>query len=458
MTDGGSHRTTSRRRLLKVLGATGASLTLAGCPSPSTTDRRTDRTASPQTTTERQTHRQDSPTSPRTEPPESRERRTIEGAGKRVNDELDVLLSDDVEVYFPPGEYRLDPIRLRGSNWSLVGDDATLVVPDDVTGPYFDVDGENWTIEGFTIDLTADRAAPVNHLKGTDWAFRNVEFVGRMGDPDRRQNSWLLFPAVTAPDASGLVENVRAMDGSAKPGQSSNRGLTWFGQNNVGTLIWRGCEFSRWANNTLYGANSAGPLVLEDCLFQNTNVGVRVGGNTVVRGCTWIQNGKLPIQRWSGDSNGRGLWINSNTFTPGEITVEDCTFIMTGAHATRAITSNHEVDDVSIRNTQVVQGNDFSAVEFPTGGTTTIEQTTITGGSKAPAISLSNRNDSSIETSCIQQPGAGIRISDSENCLVADSNINVGGQRFQFRDSKVETRNNTRKRPCKVQRLSQGNS
>jgi len=455
MTDGGSQEPTSRRRLLKVLGTTGASLPLAGCPSPSAPDSETRQTPSRETT-ERPTTGGVSTETARTSVSESRQRRAIRGSGRTVNDELELLLADGVEVYFPPGRYVLDPISLRGNDWSLVGENATLVVPGDVTGPYLDVDGSNWTIDGFTIDLTADGAAPVNHLKGTDWTLKDVEFVGQMDDPGRRKNSWLLFPAVTERDGRGLVENVTAMDGSADPGQSSNRGLTWFGQNNVGTLVWRECRFSKWANNTLYGANSAGRLVIEDCLFENTNVGVRVGGDTVVRGCTWLQTGRVPVQRWSGDANARGLWINSNQYMPGAVTIEDCAFVMTGPTATRAITSNHEVEDVTVRNTTVVQGNDFSAVDLPGNGSTRIQQTTITGDSRAPAIALARRDGSTIETSCIQQPGDGIRISHSENCAVRNSTVNVDGAPFDFRDATVRTRNVTRRGRCRQHSFSQG--
>lgn len=356
-----------------------------------------------------------------------------------INDVLKEVHGDDVTVRFPPGTYRLDPIRLSGSGWTLVGEGATLVVPSSANRDYLGLEGSNWTFDGFTIDLSADGAAPTNYLRGTDWEFKNVEFAGQMSDPQYRGESDLLFPAVTESGATGLVENVSAMDGSADPGESSNRGLTWFGPNNKGKMIWRGCEFSGWANNTLYAAESAGPVLIEDCLFENTNVGVRVGGNTVIRNCLWRQDGRVPTQRWTGDANGRGVWLNSNGYVPGPIEITGCEFVMTGKDAVAAITSAHRVDDVTITDTRIAQRYDESAIELPGDGATTIRNVSITGSVTKSAIDVWQRDGTVVEGCCIEQPGNGVRISGSTDCRVAGSTVNVGGEPLVFVDSEVAT-------------------
>lgn len=355
-----------------------------------------------------------------------------------VNQTIENEFEEGVTLLFPPGEYFLDPISLAGANWSLVGEDATLVVPDYVQRNWLALDGTAWTVEGFTVDLRAENAAPVNFLRGTNWAFRDVEFVGQMADPDYRSGN-LLYPEVQAPDATGLVEGVRATDGSAGTEESSNRALTWFGQNNLGTLTWRDCTFSGWAENTLYGAASAGRLVVEDCLFRNTNVGVRVGGNSVVRGCRFDQRGPVPIQRWTGDSNARGIWINSNDYTSGEVLVDDCTFLMTGPDASAAVNGDNAVDDVTVRNCQIVQGNDWPAITMPGDGALRLERTVVTGPTRKPAVDLANRDGSVVVDSCIQKRGAGLRFVDSSDCRVVDSTVDVSGEPFSFRNANVET-------------------
>ena len=378
--------------------------------------------------------------------------------GTPVNDVLNRVHGDDVEVYFPPGEYRLDPISLEASNWSLVGDDATLVVPGSVQSRYLYLGGSDWTVDGFTVDLSADGAAPVNYLRGSDWAFKNVEFVGQMDDPQNRGESALLYPAVESSDGTGLLENVVAMDGCANPDESSNRGLTWLGQNNEGKMTWRGCEFALWANNTLYAANSAGPVVIEDCLFQNTNVGVRIGGETTVRNCVWKQTGRVPAQRWTGARAARGLWINSNQYTAGDIVVEGCEFDMTGPDATTAINASNDLDGITVRNTRIRQGNGQEAITLPGGGPTTLRKVSITGESETYAVELSGRDGSTLENVCIQQPGDGVRITDASGCEVVDSTVNVSGDAFAFDGASVDTRNVSRDGSCPAPNLSGGDS
>ena len=427
----------TRREYLKVVGAAAMTTALAGCESQSPT--RTTTTATE--TTESSGAAASGPTNIVEAGADKSGKKPINGALKKVH-------GDDVTVHFPPGKYRLDPITLAGSGWTLVGDDATLVVPGSVNRDYLYLKGSNWTFDGFTIDLTADGAAPTNYLLGTNWEFKNVDFVGQMGDPQYRGDSDLLFPAVKSEGATGLIENVSAMDGSAAPGESSNRGLTWFGPNNKGKMIWRGCQFSGWANNTLYAAESAGPVLIEDCLFENTNVGVRIGGNTVVRNCLWRQDGRVPIQRWTGDSNGRGLWLNSNGYVPGPIKIENCDFVMTGKDAVAAIKSSHRVDDVTIQDTRIRQDYEESAIELPGSGSTTIRNVSITGSITNSAIDFWNRDGSVVAGCCINQPGNGIRISDSKNCRVENTTVNVGDKAFVFADSDVATKDISRSGKC----------
>ena len=423
---------TTRRRLLQAATA-GATAFLAGCGGSGDSGG-----AAPEPT--------DTPDSSRSTPTLAARDDVVDvvSAGAdptgdtSVNQVIENEFADGVTLLFPPGEYYLDPIGLAGSNWSLVGRDATLIVPAYVDRNWLAMDGDGWTVEGFTVDLSADGAAPVNFLRGTDWTVRDVEFVGQMDDPDYRSGN-LLYPEVRAPNATGLIENVRAMDGSAAPGESSNRAMTWFGQNNRGRLVWRDCAFSRWAENTLYGANSAGRLVVEDCLFRNTNVGVRIGGNTVVRNCRFDQRGQVPVQRWTGDANARGLWINSNKYTPGSITVEGCTFLMTAPTASAAVNGDNTVDDVVVRDCRVVQGNGWPAISIPGNGTLRVARTVVTGPTLAPAVDVLNRDGTVVTDSCIQKRGIGVRIVDSADCRVVNTTVDVDGEPFAFDNASVQT-------------------
>lgn len=445
MTDGSHGPTTTRRRALTYLG-TGAVALTAGC-SQLTENEGEDEGAEedrgdPEDEDEGGGSGQGSGDRDRTDIVEAG---ADDGGSNPINDVLERVLEDGTEVYFPSGEYLLDPVSFSGDDWALVGEDATLLVPGSVDGSWLELDGTGWTVEGFTVDLTADGASPANYLLGSDWTFRDVEFVGRMGRPEA-ETDFLLQPAVES-DATGTVENVAAADGSAGPEEFSNRGLTWFGQNNRGKLTFRSCYFSGWANNTVY-SESDGPLVLEECVFENTNVGARIGGGTVVRDCTWIQDGPVPGQLWSRDREARGLWINTNDYIPGEIVVENCEFVMTGPDATSAINAANPLDGITIRNVRIEQVGDQSAITLPGDGATTVRRTSITGDAEATAVDLSNRPNSSLQGLCVQQPGDGVRISDASGCEIVDSTINVTGDAFDFRNARVSTSNVGRSGQC----------
>lgn len=310
-----------------------------------------------------------------------------------INDVLAATHGSDRELHFPPGRYRLNPITLAGSNWAMTGEDATLVVPGSVRRSWLSVNGSNWEIDGFTIDLQAEGAAPSTYLRGTDWEFRNAVFRGTMSDPtygEPGEDGGLLYPAVTDRGATGLVENVEMADGSAEIGEASNRTGIWFGENNRGHLTLRGLHAEKWAHNTLYAEASAGPVTIEDSLFRRTNVGVRVGGDTVVRNCVFVQDDGVPVQLWSGGAYGRGLWLNANRHYPGAITVENCDFTMTGHQAGDAIVNEHDVDHLTVRNCNVRLAGDRKAINLVRGSNrVTVEGLDVTGPAASPVIQVS---------------------------------------------------------------------
>jgi hypothetical protein len=320
--------------------------------------------------------------------------RGVDDSGTRpVNDVLAAAHGSDRKLYFPPGRYRLNPITLAGSNWALVGEDATLVVPGHVRRTWLSARGSDWEIDGFTVDLRAEGAAPSTYLSGTDWEFRNVAFRGTMGDPGYGQpgeEGGLVYPAVPEPGATGLLENVEMGDGSAAIGEASNRTGIWFGENNRGELTLRGLRMAKWAHNTLYAEASAGPVTIEDSVFRRTNVGVRVGGDTVVRNCVFVQDDGVPIQAWSGGASGRGLWLNANSHYPGPILVENCDFTMTGEAAGDAIANENDVDHLTVRNCTFRLAGDRKAIDLARGqNSVTVNGVDVTGEAAPPAIQVS---------------------------------------------------------------------
>ncbi|UTF52959.1 right-handed parallel beta-helix repeat-containing protein [Natronosalvus rutilus] len=343
-----------------------------------------------------------------------------------INHVLESVHGNGTTIYFPPGEYRLDSFHNGADDWTWYGEDARFVVPSHVTEKYLHLTGNGWTIDGIDIDLSADGAAPVNFLHGGNWTFRNVEFVGRMSDPSNRGSSSLLYMDADR-GTQGLVENVRAMDGSAAVDESSNRGgLRIVGSE--GDLTLRNVAVSGFANNSMYFHNMPGHLLIDNCYLEDTNTGIRIGGNTTVRDTVFNQS-QAPPARWSGASAARGIWINSNSSTSGDITIEGCEFVMTDPSGAHAIYTSNSHEGIEVRDCVIRQDSDFYAVQLTEGGSgqTIIENVSITGDSSKAGIYLSGRSGARLRSLCLQKAGDGVRVRNSSDVRVENSTINVTG-------------------------------
>ena len=344
-----------------------------------------------------------------------------------INGVLESVHGTGETIYFPPGEYLLEPFSTGASDWTWIGEDATFVVPNSVTGSYLRLSGDNWTVEGIDVDLSAPDAAPTNRFRGNDWVVRDLEFVGQMGDPGERGGSSLLYMDVADAGRSGLLENVRAMDGSADVGESSNRGgLRIVGSE--GDITLRNVAVSGFANNSMYFHNMPGHLRLEGCLLRDTNTGLRIGGNTTVVDTVFDQS-NAPAARWSGAAAARGIWINSNSSTSGDVVIEGCEFRMGDPRGANAVYSSNGLDGIEIRDCRIEQNANSIAIQLDSGGSgrTEIENVSIVGELSRPAIYLSGRSGARLRNLCLATAGDGIRLRNSSDVSVTESTIDVGG-------------------------------
>ncbi|MFP9061124.1 glycosyl hydrolase family 28-related protein [Natrialbaceae archaeon A-chndr2] len=343
-----------------------------------------------------------------------------------INSVLESVHDDGETVYFPPGEYRLDPFRDGANNWSWVGEGATFIVPRHVTSRYLHFAGRGWSIDGIDVDLSANGAAPTNFFHGGDWSVRNLEFIGQMSDPAERGGSSLLYMDANR-GTTGLLENVRAMDGSADPDSSSNRGgLRIVGSE--GDITLRNVAVSGFANNSMYFHNMPAHLTIDSCYLEDTNTGLRIGGNTTVRNTVFNQS-RAPRARWSGGRAARGIWINSNGSTSGDITIEGCEFVMGEPAGAHAIYTSNAHDGITIRDCRIQQDRNFFAIQLDEGGSghTIIENVSITGDANRAGIYLRGRSGARLRNLCLQKAGDGVRIRSSSNVRLENSTINVDG-------------------------------
>ncbi len=359
-----------------------------------------------------------------------------------VNDALRRAHGDGVELYFPPGEYRLDPLSLEGDDWSLVGEDATLVVPGGADGDCLSLGGSNWTVEGFTVDPSGDGAAPTVELRGDDWTFRDVEFAGRAATAVDELP--LVSATVESADAAGRVAGVSTADhgaSAAPPGPDLLRVTS----DSEGTLRCRGCAFVGPAANGLDAADAAGSVVAEDCLFADA--GVRLGGGAVVRNCAWRATAGAPE-----DASAGGLTVHGGPDADGETRVEACEFEVRGADAP-AVDARGRLDRFAVRDTRIEQRGGRPALRLAADGSTAVERTSVTGDGDAPAVSVSGRGEAVFRRVCLRHSGDGVRVAGAADCRVVDSTVDVGGDAFAP-DADVTARNVSFDGACPAPRLS----
>lgn len=261
-----------------------------------------------------------------------------DGGEEPIDDVLAAVAADDTTVRLPEGTYRIESFRPGPlSNFTLRGDGATLVPPDDNTDIVVGLMGSDITLGGFTFDYTAEDTAPQVVVRCSDGLLvEDCAFVGTAdvyGGRGRSAHEYHLMPAVTHPQGKGTIRNVSLADGSASP---SNRGGIWVSGDSAGRLAFENVHLERWANNSLYVAESEGTLAVRDSRFVNNNVGgPRIGAAiSNVTNTTVVSDSEVPVQAFTGKRRSRGLWIDDNC---EDVHVENCEFVMTGPHASDAI-------------------------------------------------------------------------------------------------------------------------
>ena len=269
-----------RRRYLSVLGA----VALSGCGkfgTDETTRTPTDRTTSPGETT--------GGTSPK---PTEGTTSTTDGDDSQ-GDETTATDSAYRTIRVESNEYRQIPVEGDG------------------------------VLENVLIDISAKGASAQIVAGGADWTIRNVGFHGV-----HPGGHYLLTPAANAGSA-GTVENLYMGDGQI--GGSTSGGI-WIPPEHKGTIDFRRVNVQRFADNGLYGTNSAsdsgGIVNVSDSYFRSNNdANVRVGtaaGTCTVRNTVSVGDTDTPVSPHHGDEHGHGSQCRGVWAWWGKVVVENC--------------------------------------------------------------------------------------------------------------------------------------
>jgi len=377
-------------------------------------------------------------------------------------------------VQFPDGEYlideRIDLPRLGNVGFEAVGD-ATIVGASGFTGTSWNIrDSSAVYYAGFTHDQS-DGAVGHFWRVSDRIEIHDIDVVGRGGD-------WgvEMCPSITDPDGVARVVNYTNHKGSswASYDGSSGRMGFYLGKEHEGTIRFIDCDLREYGNNALYTSRCPGNVQVVDSYFENNNVAsVRIGGEG-----SYVENTKIVIDedRYNGPRRDedqsfymRGVLLESNHARRGQkpagAEVRNCEIVVrSNPTAGPAIVSWSNARSLKVTDTEIAYENDgeyvvikedySSKASHPAGEDPRwlrMDNVTITGSGDVPVVvSAEDADGTEIRNSSIHMAdndADGIRIANSNDCVVADTNVVVPGSATDFENAQVETRNVTHEVP-----------
>ncbi|GAB3688360.1 hypothetical protein GCM10028857_22420 [Salinarchaeum chitinilyticum] len=440
--DTSSPRSTDRldRRDLLRLGAVGLATAVAGCSGgDSGRDEPTNETDSP-------------PPTDADEIPYADEYGTVvdvvaQGgadptASESIVPVLDEHARDDTLLYFPPGRYLLNDLWELPSfeHLAVVGEDATIVPQDGDFGYLFvfglpDHSAADLRFEGMQFDFSAEDTAPrpiqAQIEDGLVVQDVTVEGIGGTARFD-----------VTDPDGEGVIRNLQMPDGGREP----NPVGVLVGPANQGSLRFEDCRVSGFPGNGLYASPSNGPIEVVGGTYENNGIAsVRVSSPATVRDVT-VRCDQSP----QGFRNMRGIRLRHGE----SILVENCTIEMHDlTYTDGGLVIEPMMESATVRNVDIECSVDgYPAVHVKTAqhdATDTeidFQGVTVTGSSgDGSAVQISDRNNCLLDDLDIQQTGTsrdGVHLVRTTNSTLRDSEIDVTGDPLVLDHSQLQRTNN----------------
>ncbi|WP_458189550.1 hypothetical protein [Haladaptatus sp. NG-WS-4] len=241
---------------------------------------------------------------------------------------LDDLVGSDTTIIFPPGTYELNELVVQSGtdDLELLAPDGARLVPgqsgDSVR--WVDVYSNGFVLDGFELDMRNVAVPPFVRMNSEagNWELRRLITRGKVRaatddnvGSNTSSDARTYFRLSSAEGTRGLLQDCYFHEGSCEPTEASNRRAILVESSN-GALTFNRCWFEYWGENTIYAKKPEGRLKILNCFVRNSQNGMRVGGNTVVRNCVSIKNAQHPTQAWSGGSLQRG--VNAEATEPAD--------------------------------------------------------------------------------------------------------------------------------------------
>jgi hypothetical protein len=386
--------------------------------------------------------------------------------GDRVDHVLaDVADEGDTLVQFPPGEYLVrNSVTLRGSDFgieSTTGDREDVVfkpVSGQSPNMFRGNNRSGFYVGSVTLDRRDEWDSSLTLIKGnfSDKVYVKDILVEGWAPKDGEK---LLIFNITDSDGSALVEDLERRGPSEFGSYPNGTEITIF--NGVGTkgdITYRNLEIHNATESGIYAGKAYGTIRVEDSYFKNcAHSAVRVTGND-----SWIKNTTIEmdlddlhpdakIVSPDGIPLNRGIWVQSADHEHGGPLIEDCDVLINdGGSAIAGIFNDGDSGGMELRDTRIECDDDDirpvliqaeSASEAGKPYEATLDNVSITGaGSGKPAITIRDRDGTTINNSDIQMPNTdGIEFDGTSDGSIESTNVNVGGQETVFKRADVKT-------------------
>jgi hypothetical protein len=465
-----------RRTYLKTVGAVGAIGLLAGC---SVFDSGTETPSGSETSTP-------TPSGGVTGEPETAQRSRFSSVvdvstipvDDEGNDPIDAAIENHLEndtlLVFPDGRYKVGTIRKHDvSNVGLVAADGATptIVPASPIGQLpgdellVDIKGRDIVMGGFLMDFT----------RATEYGGR-VQLIGLSGNVrcfDMTTHGQLAGYVdgyrVETRDENGVavMDNVNMRDGSVEGRSASG---IFVGPPHAGEVHIRDCDVWHFPSKGIYASNPAHPDVgaggtvhVDGGIYKNNNDSdIRIGSaGSTVRNVVCIKDDstegdtvtwKRPIPLASTGASGEVIEDIVQTRSirlkyGSDVLVEGCEFVHERGGGAGVITGEGSHNGgTTIRDCRIsVNDADIYPILLKQGSNSyTVENVSITGdGGHGAGIRVEGGRDGTEVRNCclsLTRDGEkGVVVYDADDCVVADSNINVSGEAVVFDGASGET-------------------
>jgi len=384
-----------------------------------------------------------------------------------INDVLTDAIAENTLVYFPAGRYALDYVEIEDvGQFGLVSipHEQTLIVPndtiDEIGNHFIDFRGVgDILLDGLEFDFTESGVGgAIRTIAEGNVVARNLRTHGKLPDRNKDRKHVAYRFEVSNPQGKGLVERVVARGG----GHDGGNGVgIYVGKDHAGSLTFRDCEIANFPNNGLYASapgqtldgytGNNGDIHVRGGRYENNNIAnVRIGSTgSTIKDVTVVVD-EVPPSPSERHLNVRGIRLRARS----DQLVENCKVVIgeNAGHGFGAISYHPEHGSSTVRDTEIrVDRDEFSAIDATdssNGGTEaplTFENVTVTGtAARGAAVDIADRPGTALRGCRIEQTGAdrrGIVLTDSTDCVVADTTIRVTGRPIETDGASVARRN-----------------